>query len=78
MDAKQIADQFIGRGGRTKDYGKDEYISDLLDLSGFLTWAEEDGAIYSMVDAKDALRAMGRLLNVDIVALRKINLGYDL
>lgn len=74
-DAKSIADQFISRSGRTPAYDRDAYVSDMVDLAAFLAWAEEDGAYYAGVVAKDAFRAMCRLLDVDVIALRKTALG---
>jgi len=74
-DAKRIADQFISRSGRTPAYDRDAYVSDLVDLSSFLAWAEEDGAFFAGVEAKDAFRAMCRLLDVDVIELRKTALG---
>ena len=77
-DAKQVADAYISRGGRMPGYGRDEYVNDLIDLSSFVAWAEHDGQMFGGVDAKDAFRAMCRLLDVDVIALRNTALGKGL
>lgn len=66
-----VADKYISKGGRTADYGKDEYVTDLIAVSTFMCWAEEDGAYYAGHTAKDAFKAMCRLLDIDSVGLRK-------
>lgn len=77
-DAKTIADQHISRGGRTAAYDKEAATDDLLDLANFLVWAESDGAYFGGVDAGQAYRAACRLLDVDVIALRKVALGIGL
>ncbi|MGR3521932.1 MAG: hypothetical protein ACU0FT_04180 [Paracoccus sp. (in: a-proteobacteria)] len=37
----------------------------------FLVWAEEDGAYFGGHDAKEALKAMCRMLDIDSIGLRK-------
>lgn len=74
-DAKSIADQHITRGGRTAAYDRAAATDDLLDLMSFLVWAESDAACFGMVDAGKAYRAACRLLDVDVIELRKIVLG---
>lgn len=69
------ADTYISKGGRTAAYDRSAFAEDLLALSLFLVWAEEDGAYYGGTDAKDAFQAACRMLDVDPVGLRKIALG---
>lgn len=77
-NAKEIADRFISRGGRTLNYDRDAYVSDFIDLSSFLAWAEDGGEMFGGVEARDAFRAMCRLLDVDVIALRRAALGSSL
>lgn len=69
------ADSYISKGGRTARYDRAAFTDDLVTLSVFLAWAEEDGAIYGGTEAKDAFQAACRMLDVDPVELRKIALG---
>jgi len=75
MTGKDVADQFITRGGRTRDYGRDHFVNDLIDVSSFLLWAQDDGKQYAGVEANDAFRALCRLLDIDVVGLRKAIMG---
>ena len=67
----RIADKHISASGRTPDYGKAELTDDMVTAGAFLAWAEEDGAMFGMVEAPDALRAFCRILDVDPRGLRK-------
>ena len=69
------ADKYISQGGRTAEYSRSDYVDDLIKLSSFLVWAEEDGAFYAMTEARDAFKAACRLLDVDSVKLRKAAKG---
>ena len=71
----EVADKYISKGGRVKPYGRDNYIMDLIILSNFLVWAEDDGAMYGMEHASDAFKSMCRLLDIDGVTLKKIARG---
>lgn len=71
MDGKKIADEFISRSGRTTDYDRGKFVDDLIDVSSFLLWAETENQHYAGVDAKDAFRSLCRLLDVDVIGLRK-------
>lgn len=73
-----VASRYISKGGRTADYDRNAYTEDLMDVAGFLAWAEDDGAFYGMVKADDAFKAMCRLLDVDSVRLRKVMKGEGL
>tara|TARA_Y100001973_G_scaffold99594_1_gene159058 strand:+ start:147 stop:374 length:228 start_codon:yes stop_codon:yes gene_type:complete len=66
-----IADKYITPSGRTASYDRDALTEDIMTLGVFLAWAEEDGAIFGAVNAKDALRSMCRILDVDPKGLRK-------
>lgn len=70
-----IADRYISKGGRTPDYDKTAYTNDLMTISGFLAWAEQDGAYFGGHEAKDAFKAMCRMMDMDIIELRNIMLG---
>jgi hypothetical protein len=67
----EIADKYITPSGRTKDYDRNQFTDDLMTAGLFLAWAEDDDAFYGGVDAKDALRAVCRMLDVDPRGLRK-------
>lgn len=69
------ADRYISKGGRTANYGRGAFAEDLRIASSFLCWAETDGAFFGGHTAKDAFKAMCRMLDMDSVALRKIVLG---
>ncbi|WP_323008976.1 hypothetical protein [Paracoccus sp. (in: a-proteobacteria)] len=69
------ADRYISKGGRTADYGKSAFTADLIVASSFLAWAEYDGAYYGGESAKDAFKAMCRMLDMDSVRLRKAVMG---
>ena len=71
----EVADRYISPGGRLPGYGRAEYVEDLMTLSTFLAWAEEDGAFYAGHPASDAFQAMARLLDIDGVGLRKAVMG---
>ena len=66
-----IVDKYITASGRTPDYGRDQFTDDLFAAGNFLAWAEESGAMFGGVDAKDAMRAMCRMLDIDPRGLRK-------
>lgn len=70
-----VASRYISEGGRTADYGRDEFTTDLITASNFLCWAEDDGAFYAGHTAKEAFKAMCRMLDMDSVKLRKIAMG---
>ena len=73
-----VADRYISKSGRTADYGREAFKGDLLDAASFLAWAEYDGADYGGVTAKQAIRAMCRMLDIDPVGLRKAIMSpYD-
>ena len=72
-----IASRYISEGGRTADYGHDEFVSDLMTASNFLCWAEHDRAFYAGHTAQEAFKAMCRMLDMDSVKLRKIAMGED-
>jgi len=72
---KSVANRYISAGGRLPDYGRSEATDDLMVAASFLVWAEQDGAHFGGHDAKDAFRAMCRMLDIDSVKLRKIMLG---
>lgn len=74
-DAKEIADRFISRGGRTPSYDRAAYVEDLIDVSSFLAWAEQEGETFGGVSAGQAFRAMYRLVDVDVIGLRKAAMG---
>ena len=69
--AKKIADKYISESGRTRSYDRAAFTDDLLCLAIFLYWAEEDAAMYAGVDAKEAFRAMCRMLDFDPRRLRE-------
>lgn len=75
MGKPEVADRYISPGGRTAAYDRSAFTDDLMTLSGFLAWAEDDGADFGGVRAKDAYSAMCRLLDVDAIKLRKIMTG---
>lgn len=68
---EQIADRYISKGGRMADYSRDAATEDLMTLSLFLLWAEEDRAVYGGHDAREAFQAMCRILDIDKAGLRK-------
>lgn len=73
----KVADKYIRPSGRTRDYGRDEFVSDLMDIGNFLCWAEESGTQFGGVTAKDALGAMCRAMDIDPRGLRKAIMGPD-
>lgn len=75
MGQPTVADRYISPGGRTPAYNQRTWAEDLMTLSDFLVWAEDDGAFYAGHRAQDAFAAMCRLLDVDGVKLRKIMRG---
>lgn len=70
-----VADQLISKSGRLASYGKAEFTADLVVVSSFLAWAEQDGEIFGGETAEEAFRSMCRLLDIDPIRLRKIALG---
>lgn len=66
-----IASRYISAGGRTPDYDRSCFTDDLMIAATFLVWAEEDGAYFGGHDAKEALKAMCRMLDIDSIGLRK-------
>lgn len=70
-----VADKYISKSGRTASYDRSAHTYDLIDAASFLCWAEEDGALYAGVEAKTALRAMCRMLDIDPRGLRKAIMG---
>ena len=75
MGKPEIADRYISPSGRTAAYDRSAFTDDLMTLSGFLAWAEDDGAFYGGHRARDAYAAMCRMLDVDGIRLRKIMRG---
>lgn len=73
--AEKIADKYISKSGRTAKYGREAMVDDVVDAGSFLVWAEDDGAMYGGVEAKDALRAVCRLLDLDPRGLRRAIMG---
>lgn len=66
-----VADKYISESGRTADYDRSAFRDDLMDAALFLAWAEEDGAMYGGITARDAMRAVCRMLDIDPRGLRK-------
>lgn len=69
-DALRKVDAYISPGGRTPGYGKDEYVDDLIALSSFIAW-QDDNALFGGHTGKEAWQAMCRLLDVHPVKLRQ-------
>lgn len=67
------ASRYISEGGRTADYGKDQYAEDLLCVASFLVWAE--GEYFAGYTGADAYQAFMRLIDRDPIMLRKIVKG---
>lgn len=72
---ESVADRYISKSGRTAEYGKSQFTDDLMEAGLFLAWAEEDGASYAGVSAKEAMRAVCRMLDIDPRGLRKAIMG---
>lgn len=70
--AKETADKYISESGRTAAYDRDAYVDDVVTAVSFLAWAEHDGAMYAGVEAKEAFRAVCRLLDINPRGLRKV------
>lgn len=68
-----IAYRYISKGGRTVTYGRKEFTDDLIVAASFLIWAE--GTHFGGERAEDAYLAMMRLLDMDLIKLRKIVKG---
>lgn len=64
-----IADRYISKGGRTKEYGREAAVDDLITVSSFLVWAEDE--YFSGVTGKEAFQAFCCLIDIDPIALRK-------
>lgn len=75
MPAMNKADRYISKGGRTPAYDKSAFTDDLIVAANFLAWAEDDGAYYGGESAKDAFKAMCRMLDMDSVGLRRAVMG---
>lgn len=71
----RVADRYISESGRTASYGRSEFTDDLMAAAGFLAWAEDAGAEFGGVEAKDAMRAMCRMLDLNPRDLRRIMRG---
>lgn len=67
----EVADKYISASGRTRHYDQSELAGDVRDAACFLCWAEESGAMFGGVTAKDALGAMCRAMDIDPRRLRK-------
>lgn len=72
---RNIADKYVTKSGRTKDYDRGAFSDDLLAASLFLCWAEDAGAEFAGVTAKEAFGAVCRMLDIDPKPLRQIALG---
>lgn len=70
-----VADRYISESGRQPNYDRDAFTDDLLAAGNFLVWAEEDGAMYAGVEARTALQAMCRMLDINPRGLRKALMG---
>lgn len=67
----ETTDRYISKGGRTNDYGRADFVDDLMVAASFLCWAENDGAYFAGYTAQEAFKSMCRMLDMDSVALRK-------
>lgn len=65
----EVADRYISKGGRTADYDMPAFADDLLVVSLFLAWAEDE--YFAGHTGKEAFAAMCRMLNIDPIGLRK-------
>lgn len=73
----KIADKYISESGRTADYDRAAFTDDLMAVGSFLAWAEESNEMFAGVEAKDAMRAMCRMLDINPRGLRKAIMGYE-
>lgn len=64
-----VADRYISKSGRTDSYDRDGIIDDLITVSSFLIWAEDE--YFAGVTGKEAFAALCRMSNFDPIALRK-------
>ncbi|MDB6177912.1 hypothetical protein PAF17_10410 [Paracoccus sp. Z330] len=71
----RIADRYISKGGRLPGYDRSAFVDDLITAATFLAWAEDDRAFYAGHTAAEAFKAMCRMLDMDLVQLRKIAMG---
>lgn len=76
----EIADRYIGRNGeridRTPVEKADQFVSDLVAVSIFLGW-QDDNAMSGGVKAVDAFNAFARLVNLPAPQLRRVVRGDE-
>lgn len=70
-----VADKYISASGRMPNYGRKEFADDLMAAATFLAWAENQKAGFGGVEAKDAMRAICRMLDLDPRGLRQAIMG---
>jgi hypothetical protein len=71
----RVADKYISESGRTASYGRAEFTDDMITAGLFPCWAEEQSACFGGIEAKDAMRAMCRMLDVNPRGLRAAIMG---